>query len=175
MKEKKKRLFFALNPDDETRLALSRLYKGQGLTRGRQVHVADLHITLQFLGSATAKQEACVIETAGKISCSPFTLQIDHVDYWGRPRIVWAGVSSTPAALSTLVSDLNENLELCGFEAERRAYKPHITLLRKAPRIQRQLLPEPITWPVKEFSLMASSSGGDLPLYSVVHRWEAKK
>lgn len=175
MKEKKQRLFFALFPDDETRAALNRLYGSPELQRGRRVHVADLHITLQFLGSASAREATCAVDAAGRCAGSSFELVVDRVDYWPRPKIAWAGVKQIPEPLSSLVGALNRELAACGFEAEKRAYTPHVTLLRKSPKVPHQLLPEPVVWPVREFCLMASSSAGIPPLYRVLHRWPLKK
>jgi 2'-5' RNA ligase len=166
------RYFFALWPDPEVREQLSALVHASGMGDGRRHHVDDLHMTLVFLGQITAEQRRCAEEVADRISANPFELLIDHTGYWPRPRILWASPEETPEALKQLVADLNDGLRACGHEPERRSYKPHITLYRKARRVEPVRLPEPIRWPVNEFVLACSGNQGSSGTrYQVVRRW----
>jgi 2'-5' RNA ligase len=103
---------------------------------------------------------------------SAFDLSIDHTGYWSRPRIFWASPGETPQALSQLVTDLNNGLMGCGYEPERRPYKPHVTLYRKACQVVTGQLEEPIIWPVNAFVLACSASPGVSGMrYQVLRRW----
>jgi 2'-5' RNA ligase len=47
-----------------------------------------------------------------------------------RPRVLWIGVHEETGALATLQRDIEKSLAPLGFEPERRAYHPHLTLGR---------------------------------------------
>lgn len=172
MKIEKQRLFFALWPDPSLRVAL------QGIQArfpgGRWTHIDDLHVTLVFLGDVTVERYPCVTGVADGVRAGAFEMEIDRIGYWRRPRILWCGASMVPPPLGTLVADLQEGLGRCGFEPERRAYVPHVTLARKARSVQEQSIPEPLRWRPTEFVLVASG-GGVPPLYRVLKKWQLER
>ena len=165
------RYFFALWPDESVRRRLAALAK-QADARGRMHHPEDLHMTLVFLGQVADERLRCVYDVADTIRGTAFGLAIDGTGYWPRPRILWAGPSTTPEALSQLVFDLQNALAGCGFEPERRRYKPHITLLRKALHGEAGTIDPPVVWTANGF-VLAVSGGGEpgAPRYRVVRRW----
>lgn len=165
------RYFFALWPDAQVR---DRLAREAGLTevRGRFHHPVDLHMTLVFLGQVSGARLHCVEATADAIDGASFSLQISGIDYWRRPRILWAGPRQTPAPLGQLVFDLQNGLKACGFEPERRRYQPHVTLARKAGPADARAIEPVIDWSVREFVLAASGGGAPgEPRYRVLRRW----
>ncbi|MBV2095384.1 MAG: RNA 2',3'-cyclic phosphodiesterase [Candidatus Thiodiazotropha sp.] len=167
-----RRFFFALWPDRQVREALSALAHGAELAEGRRHHADDLHMTLVFLGQIAPSQRRCIEDVADRIRSAPFDLTIDHTGYWPRPRILWASPEETPKALGQLVADLNNGLRGCGFEPERRSYKPHVTLYRKAHKAITTQLASPITWRVNEFVLAASATADShRSRYQVLNRW----
>jgi len=168
---KRKRLFFALWPDPEVRSRLAALQSALPQQQGNWVYPEDLHITLQFLGPVDPAQQACIAEAAGAVHAEPFDLEIDRLDFWSKPRIVWAGVEGVPPQLKQLVEDLGQNLEQCGFQPEKRAYRPHVTLLRKTTPIENHPLEKPIPWHVDHFVLVESRPGGDPPWYRPLEGW----
>jgi RNA 2',3'-cyclic 3'-phosphodiesterase len=165
------RYFFALWPDAGVRGRIMAAAT-QAPVRGRLHQAEDLHMTLVFLGQLAESQLRCVYETADRIRCSAFKLAMDHTGYWSRPRILWAAPTQTPAPLSQLVFDLKEGLKACGFEPERRAYQPHVTLYRKAVEVVTGEIEPCIEWPVSEFVLAVSGGGAPgSPRYQVLRRW----
>jgi 2'-5' RNA ligase len=99
-------------------------------------------------------------------------MKIDGLGYWYRPRILWAGPRETPEPLSQLVFDLQNGLQACGFEPERRRFKPHVTLYRKAGRTHPRVIEPAIEWSVSEFVLAVSGGGArGAPKYRVLKRW----
>lgn len=166
------RLFFALWPDHKVRDRLARLsrqYKPQG---GRMHHSDDLHITLVFLGQVDDAQMPCIQQVADAVDVSAFSLQLDNIGYWPRPRILWCGPSEQPEALQNLVKALQNGLLDCGFTPEKRRYKPHITLHRKVRHAEALMLENTLNWQASEFVL--ATSGGtapDQPRYRILHRW----
>jgi len=165
------RLFFALWPDQSLRSRLNRLVRELPEHAGQHHHPDDLHMTLVFLGAVAPEQQACIERIGDEIQLDPFTLYLDQVDYWSRPRILCLGVSDPPSLLTSLLQSLQSELMGCGFEPEKRPYKPHVTLSRKAKQKYAFSLDSPIEWPVSEFVLAGSSAGGKPPRYQVLKRW----
>ncbi len=166
-----RKLFFALWPDDSVReglLGFSRALPAHG---GRPPHPEDLHITLVFLGLVTPEQYPCVIHAADAVKAAPFSLAIDRVGYWQRPRILWCGPGKTPEDLTRLVLKLQQGLKACGFQPEKRAYSPHVTLARKARPVAGFSLERPLEWRPREFALVLSQDRGAPPRYRVLQRW----
>ncbi len=165
------RHFLALWPD---RAVCERLgaEARQAFTKGRLHHLVDLHMTLVFLGEISEAQVHCVEAAAGAVRGRSFSLRIDGIGYWHRPRILWAGPTRTPEALSQLVFDLQNGLKACGFEPERRRYQPHVTLYRKAPGGEPRTIEPAIEWSVSEFVLATSGVGAHGgPRYRILRRW----
>ena len=165
------RLFFALWPDSRVRRGLLGIRDGLPGFRGRPTHPEDMHITLVFLGGVDEQRRACVEAVADKTTAPAFDLVIDQIGFWRRPRILWCGPTETADALKSLVRNLGNGLKDCGFEPERRPYSAHITLARKARPVRFQELERPLSWPVGEFVLVASRTGGEPPRYRVLKRW----
>ncbi len=167
----RQRLFFALQPAPEIRTRLWRLARSLPLARERLTHPDDLHATLAFLGMVEADRLGAVTAVAAQIRAEPFTLQIDRLDYWPRPKVAWAGPSRVPPGLEQLVVDLWAGLASCGFEPETRPYRAHITLARKGGAIEAGTIEPPIPWEVGDFVLMQSLSVAEPPRYKVLQRW----
>jgi 2'-5' RNA ligase len=165
------RYFFALWPHKEVRERLAKAAR-QAVAMGRLHHPEDHHMTLVFLGQVADAQLRCIEQTADAIRSQPFSLCINGIAYWHRPRILWAGPAQTPEPLSQLVFDLQNGLKACGFEPERRTYKPHVTLYRKVAAAEPMEIEPAIEWPVREFVLAVSSGGAPgEPRYRVLKRW----
>ncbi len=166
------RLFFALWPPRETRDRLAGLARQFNPPGGRLHHPDDLHITLVFLGQVKDAQLPCIQRVADGILSPVFTLQLDTLGHWPRPRILWSGPSAQSEALQHLVRSLQNGLQECGFEPEKRRYKPHVTLHRKVRHAEAGAIDKPIEWRAAEFVLAASGGGAaDQPRYRILQRW----
>jgi 2'-5' RNA ligase len=97
----------------------------------------NLHLTLKFLGdvaatcipSMTERLRLAVAETPA------FTLEVGGVGAFpslARPQTIWIGVTSP--ALLPLAAIVESACEAEGFERERRAFQPHLTLGRVRDR-----------------------------------------
>ncbi len=168
---KHKRLFFALWPEERTRAELAALQACLPGQRGRWVHRQDLHLTLRFLGQVPAARLGCIEAAAEAVRAEPVKVRLDHFDYWDRPRILCLAATEVPVALEALVTALEENLQSGGFEPERRPYRPHVTLLRKALPMAKRRLEAPITWHADHFVLVESRPGGEPPHYRPLQGW----
>jgi len=151
------RLFFALWPDDALREQLERMVCGHvRVGIGRRVPMANLHITLLFLGSVEEGLRPCIEQAGGAAQGVPFTLVLDRIGHWPRPRVLWAGPGHTPAEVFHLVGALRRGVESCGVRPDDRPFQAHMTLLRKVNRPPAGLAIDPVPWSVERFSLMAS-------------------
>jgi len=91
------------------------------------------HVTLQFLGAASDAQYACVVRTLGAVALPQFEVRLGELGFFERAGIFHVGVECTPE-LATLQQQVVAATGQCGFEAEARAYNPHITLARNRGR-----------------------------------------
>ena len=169
--EPTRRLFFALWPDANVRAAFAALAMERIHGQGRHVAADNLHITLAFPGNVTARVQACLEETAGKLAGAPFELAIDRLGYWSGPRIMWAAPSVTPPELWSLAADLRGVLAGCGLEPENRPYQAHITLVRKVSRALPVTRVTPIPWSISDFCLVESVSEPSGVRYRVLRNW----
>jgi RNA 2',3'-cyclic 3'-phosphodiesterase len=135
------RLFVGVELDDAQRTAcaaaaaeLQRQLVGLRRFSVRWIAGENLHITLWFLGELKEEAAVRVMEALeAPLSVEPFTLTIDGAGAFppaGPPRIVWLGVSEGAAPLEETYRDLTVRFGPIGFEPERRAYHPHVTIGR---------------------------------------------
>lgn len=171
-----RRLFFALWPDAATRERLTQTLRGIVPAQARATHSDDLHITLVFLGSLDASTQDCAEQAAALVpalvSAEPFTLTLDKLGYWQRPRILWLGAAHCPDVLLDLVSRLGQALQPCKIKPDERPYQPHLTFARKVQTAAvLPALSEPIEWPVSSFALVESQPISDGARYRVLTTW----
>ncbi|MEO6697707.1 MAG: RNA 2',3'-cyclic phosphodiesterase, partial [Gammaproteobacteria bacterium] len=129
------------------------------------------HLTLVFLGNVTADVRNCLSAAAALLHVPRFTLALDQLCYWAKPRIVWLGASRVPDALQALVDGLNGALTKCGLTPEPRGYQPHITLLRKADRSKGEFVIQPFEWKADRFCLVESSNATNGVVYRILNSW----
>ena len=165
------RLFFALWPDDAVRSQLAEAAARLPRGTGRAVPAANLHITLEFIGSANDDTRTCLETAAGRVTVEPFDLILSRFGYWPQPRIIWFGPHHLPPELLALAFKLRDTAAECGIDAETRPYRPHVSLVRKVVRQPRWPEVTPIEWPVREFVLCQSVSTDQGTHYEVLQRW----
>jgi 2'-5' RNA ligase len=165
------RVFFALWPDAGVRDALAVLAREvRAECGGRATRLETIHLTLFFVGQVERKRVADLQAAAGAVRGSPFELVIDHLGYFRRARIAWAG-AACPPALASLVEQLTAQLAARGFQGEDRPYVPHVTLAREAARRPARTSFHPVIWRVRDFVLVESVQAGSASAYEVVERW----
>jgi RNA 2',3'-cyclic 3'-phosphodiesterase len=143
------RTFFAVDPSAEVhrRLVEMKALLADSDAAVRWVRDDGLHMTVKFLGPISP-------ETLGRLrealrpcgpAFRPFSLRMRGLGVFPnprQPRIVWAGVDSDE--LPRLARLVEEAAARFGFEPERRAFRPHITVgrvkgTRGWPRLQEML------------------------------------
>ena len=103
----------------------------------RWVQPENLHVTLKFLGTIKAEMVGSVTEKLEGVAAAtaPFRLVLGGFGAFPtirRPSVLWLGVHASPE-LRCLKQDLEWALSECGFEAETRAFHPHVSLGRANP------------------------------------------
>ncbi len=171
---RRKRLFFALWPDGETRARMARLARRLPRRRGRPVPPENLHVTLAFIGPVDAQTARCLEAAAARVPVAPFDLTLDTIGGFRKARVVWLGASRVPAALLRLVAALNEALGDCGHTPDPRPFTPHVTLFRDAePTGEQGDIARPVVWPVRDFALVESVTAPKGAVYRVLKRFPA--
>ncbi len=165
-----RRLFYALWPDDPVRRALARWQRDHLPAQARPTHVADLHLTLHFLGQVEEDRLESLRVLGRQQRFEPFELILDRIGHWRRPRVLWVGPSEIPQPLAGLYGALGKGLTELGFELDPRPFAPHVTLARKVARLPEALAFTPLRWQVSEWALVESRAG-DRPLYHPLERW----
>lgn len=163
------RLFFALWPDDATRVALAGAAALLTLRDGRSVAQADLHVTLAFLGEVPQARVAALRMMAAALRQEPFELEIATAGWWRRSRVAWLSPSSVPAPLAALAASLHEG---AGITAQAAAnYRPHVTVARGVRRPPGLLAGFSVPWAVRSFALIASNSDAIGARYQSLAQW----
>jgi len=99
---------------------------GDGL---RWTTAESWHITLQFLGNTDQTQYACAAERLRGVRSVAVEIALKELDFFDRAGVFFAGVQMNQE-LTMLQQRVSAATKLCGFEAEDRAFHPHITLAR---------------------------------------------
>jgi len=114
---------------------------------GRPTKPEAMHITLKFLGDIAEETVQAIADRLNVIgeSLPPFDLKTNRIGAFPnprRPRVVWMGFEPC-RHLNALQQRLEAELETLEFQTEKRAFTPHVTLLRiKRPRNIAEILGE---------------------------------
>ncbi|MGA9982671.1 MAG: RNA 2',3'-cyclic phosphodiesterase, partial [Acidobacteriaceae bacterium] len=117
------RLFIgiALSPEASDALRSVRIRFEPGSADLRWSQPESWHVTLQFLGSTTEAQFACVQEKLAAVKAAKVPVRIAGVGFFERTGIFWAGVELTRELL-VLQQWVTAATRPCGFVPEERAY-----------------------------------------------------
>jgi 2'-5' RNA ligase len=112
----------------------------------RFVSAATTHLTLRFLGKTTKAQVGALepMLRAAAAACPPLEAAARGLSTFpghGSPRILWLGLELPEAGLA-LQRACEQAARAAGFEAEPRAFRPHLTLGRWRERVPRPTLPD---------------------------------
>lgn len=113
----------------------------------RWVQLENQHLTLKFLGTTysdrlNAVNEVCAAVARGRFPATMSLTDLGAFPSVKRARVLWVGMDDPEALLSGLADDLAHRFEPLGYEPEKRAYSPHLTLARfKVPARLEGLLP----------------------------------
>ncbi|MGH8278082.1 MAG: RNA 2',3'-cyclic phosphodiesterase [Gammaproteobacteria bacterium] len=168
----RRRLFFALWPDDALRGTLyketRRAVRASG---GKPVAKTNFHITLAFLGQLdrAGAQTACAAGEASRGEL--FDLVLDRFGFWPEAGVVWLGPAQVPEAGSRFAEELRRQLRARGIKVDVRPFAPHLTLARKVAKPGDFGTPHPLRWPVREFVLVHSVTAQRASEYHLLATW----
>jgi 2'-5' RNA ligase len=152
------RLFLALWPDPEVRHQLRAWRELWNWPRGASpVHTDKLHMTLHFLGNQPSESLPALLDGLS-VPMSPFRLQLGVAELWHN-GIAVLSPSSVPQELLDLHAALSGALPGVGLQPEARAYRPHVTMARRARGAEIPANGPLIDWAVDHYTLVESKTG----------------
>lgn len=168
------RLFFSLWPDAQVRTQIQSFASSLSLVNARLLPEHNRHVTLAFLGNVEPATTTALIDAAGEIRIQPFSLILDSLVCWKKPKIACLTPSAYPEPLPALAAQLHALSVRCGVRLEERAYRPHLTLARKVTADLPDISVQPISWNIKEFCLIESVADESGVKYQVKVSWPLK-
>jgi RNA 2',3'-cyclic 3'-phosphodiesterase len=127
------RIFIAIDLPDKIRHEIAELQRDLKpvSTSVRWVAPESIHLTLKFLGE-TAEDRIPEIDGALLgLTWKPFTVTVRGIGFFPgnrSPRVFWAGMEAS--SMQELAQQIDTRMENLGFEKEKRAFRPHITIAR---------------------------------------------
>lgn len=170
--EARVRVFYALWPERALAERLAEHATGlQAAVGGRVTQTDSIHLTLAFLGDIDPGRLDELLAPPTAIAVNRFAVELDRLGAWHHNGIGWAAPAVTPAPLADLQMRLSDWLESIGFTLERRAFKPHVTLLRKCTGKVATATIASFRWSVDEYVLVRSKLGTAGSRYEVIGRF----
>ena len=166
------RLFIGLIPDAPVRQALLDWRARWSWPRGTALSApAHVHLTLFFLGETDEARLPVLAAALADVPPASFTLRLGRPETWHRGLVVLR--PSPCEALAGLHRRMGQALQAAGFVADVSAWKPHVTLARKAPQAQPPAQALDIDWPVHGFALVWSRLPPQVPRarYEILEAW----
>lgn len=111
----------------------------------RWVNVKNIHLTMVFMGNIRSEDLPAIKDSIDKIcrQYGPFDISLNGMGIFPnrRPRVLWLGLDGDLEMMSPFRDDLQGRLEPFGIKAEKRRFRPHLTLgrFRKPGRTDSQL------------------------------------
>ena len=159
VKPGRKRIFFALWPSGTQRRQIDAAIEPyKKVLAGKWTARDNWHVTLVFIGGFPEEDIPALQAAASTIRCPTVRLTFERIDFWRRPRIMCLRAASTPIELIDLVGSLESAARTFGFKSEKRAYKAHLTIARKARFFEPITLAQPVELHWAGFHLIESIS-----------------
>jgi 2'-5' RNA ligase len=171
------RVFFGLEPDPATTLAIADWRDRQTRCDGHPVPPANFHITLAFIGEMEMPgiERLCgaIDDWIPGSGVSGATLSLDRTGYWPRPGIFWLGPGEWPDHLALLARKLGSLAGSTGGKRDRNTFQPHITLYRRciAPPPAPALAPA-LEMQYRHCTLFESRQGRQGVSYHALQDWQ---
>lgn len=169
------RLFFALPVPPNAALALDHWRRPLPLQSGRWVPLANLHLTLAFLGSVDDSALDALLDS-DMSGLRPFRLSFGELGYFAKAKVLFAAPLAIPAELLALAEHCQRLQGRHGNSKKDPRYQPHITLARDVePPVPAAATPLAIQFDCRQFQLMASHEGKEGVRYQEVASWPLQR
>lgn len=128
------RLFVGLDIEPAIHAGISRFLaslKAQA-PEVKWVRPESLHVTLKFIGEVREDRAAQIKKALASVSAGAPTITFSGTGFFPNaraPRVFWVGVNADDK-LAELARKVDETVAAVGFDREKNAYKPHLTLAR---------------------------------------------
>jgi len=131
------RTFLALDLDASVRRVIATV-AGQlpvGESKVRWLEPQNLHVTMKFLGDVPDADVMGICRAVEDAAAGLEPVEFDVVGLECTPargpvKMVWAGVCESGRTLTNTFAGLESAMEALGFDVERRAFRPHVTVGR---------------------------------------------
>lgn len=185
-----KRLFCAvkITPTYHIENALHALQEALYRERINWVDPANMHITMKFFGDTPDHHQNKIItrlhEASGQVEA--FAFDVAGCGSFGppkSPRVIWLGIIRSEG-FKTLYDRINKNLQVIGYEPDKKEFVPHLTLGRIKNISQHDLLKQMLRsykdthfgqFRVDAFHLYQSILRPEGPEYKVVEEFPLKR
>jgi 2'-5' RNA ligase len=127
------RVFIAIELPREIQQELGALQRDlKNVTNSaRWVAPDSIHLTLKFIGETPEHRVPEIDSALLGLTWKPFTVSVRSIGFFPgtrSPRVFWAGLEAPP--MEGLAQQIDARMERLGFEKEKRAFRPHLTLAR---------------------------------------------
>lgn len=142
-------VFYGWLPDADAQAALGTLVDGLRADTPADApphawrNPQQWHLTLRFLEDAVdpeRRAELSAALTTATASLEPFEAAIAALQYWPGARVLVATLAPSPA-MDALMLAAEQAARACGYPAEKRAPRPHLTLAYLRQRVPGTALP----------------------------------
>lgn len=185
------RSFIALELFDEAHAELSRIIESLKKAGAdvKWVNAKAIHLTLKFLGSVPEEKIAKIGERIGKIAKNqtPFDIVLKDIGVfpnWDYARVLWVGLESEGAnRVKEIANEVETAMTSEGFEKEKRAFSPHLTIGRiRSAKNKKELEQtslsvkvQPISSHISKIILFKSQLTPNGSIYTPLHVAELEK
>ena len=160
------RLFAALWPDDALREAIvAQRAQWSWPKQAQRVRAERLHLTLHFIGNVASERVDVLQQALRAVDVEALDLALDTAAVW-RNGVASLLPQAPPAELLRLHAASGAALAAAGVELERRPYRPHLTLARRAFGAVAPAAPFALPWRSDAFVLVESGLR-----YTVIERY----
>ena len=166
------RYFLGLNLEPAIKLAIDD-WRHKALPKFQfPVTASNLHITLVFLGNVNHKALEQLTARIDAITASPFSLHLNQLGYWSKPRVLWLGAQTVDDNMYALVENLTQAANQCGMNIPKQPYIPHVSLARKLNSNPAAAIIEPnFACDFDQIHLYESVSGSNGVQYLIRDSW----
>lgn len=136
------RLFVGVELDDRVKAtaadvaerARQKLQRSRTGVDARWIAPENLHITVWFIGEVKDdRADAIVAALRPTFSTPAFDLHVRGCGAFppsGAPRVIWLGLARGADSLARIYGEVRDRFAPLGFEPDKRAYSPHLTIAR---------------------------------------------
>ncbi len=154
------RLFIAINFDEDSIAEIESFQKDLmdiGI-KGNFTPSENLHLTVAFIGEYGNPDD--IIDIMEEVPFDPFSIRIEKIELH---RDMYFAIMTNHPSLQSYVRRIRRELANAGIPFDKKAFLPHVTLVRKATFTEKHPLIECIgsdyAIPVQSVSLMRSERG----------------